>query len=156
MRLFVMYRRGDISATHDASQANPPEAPQFEGVEFDDGTVAIRWLTPYRSVSVWNSLEDMLAVHGHPEYGSELAFVSTKNGVSAGRTEDGNSRLDDRDRLLSASRAESDPLPADPLEPIGALARASINRPLRYCPTCRDTHAEDAPHFANRVRENAV
>lgn len=89
--------------------------------------------------------------------------VSTEEGEPAGHDLSGESHPLDGPGTLSASRAESDP-PPDVLEPIGALARSSITRPLAeqrevtrplvYCPTCRDTHAEDAPHFANRTREN--
>lgn len=75
MKHFTMYRRGDISATHDANQVNPPDQPQFEGVVFDDGKVVVRWLTAVPSTSVWDSLEDMLAIHGHPEYDSELVWT---------------------------------------------------------------------------------
>ena len=74
MRRFSMFRRGDISATHTADTANVPDAIQFEGVVFTDGRVAIRWLTSLRSVSVFDSMDDMLGVHGHPEYGSELVW----------------------------------------------------------------------------------
>ena len=69
-----MFRRGDLSATHDQYQANPADEPQFEGVVFWDGTVVIRWHTEKRSTSVWSSLEDMLSIHGHPEYDSELVW----------------------------------------------------------------------------------
>jgi hypothetical protein len=72
MRSFTMYRRDMSGTTHDASQKNAPDQPQFEGVEFTDGSVAIRWLTAKRSTAVWSSMDDMLAIHGHPEYGSEL------------------------------------------------------------------------------------
>lgn len=34
----------------------------------------VRWLTAKRSTAVWASLDDMLAIHGHPEYGSELVW----------------------------------------------------------------------------------
>jgi hypothetical protein len=78
MRTFTMFRRWDISDTHDENQANPPDQPQFEGVEFTDGRVAIRWLTPKPATSVWDSMEDMLAVHGHPEYGSELIWIEDR------------------------------------------------------------------------------
>ncbi len=74
MRTFTMYRRNVPDATHDANQKNAPDEPQFEGVVFSDGTVAIRWLTAKRSTAVWASLDDMLAIHGHPEYGSELVW----------------------------------------------------------------------------------
>ena len=74
-RYFRMYRLGDLSATHDANQANPPDGAQFEGIEFTDGRVAVRWLTEKRSVSVWDSFDDLMAIHGHPEYGSQLQWM---------------------------------------------------------------------------------
>ena len=76
MRRFTMYRRGDLSATHNESQANQPDVPQFEGVVFSDGTVALRWLTALRSTSVWANLDTAMGVHGHPEerYQSEIVW----------------------------------------------------------------------------------
>lgn len=76
MKRFTMYRRGDISETHNDLQRNAPDVPQYEGVIFTDGTVAIRWLTPLRSTSVWDDMDTMLGVHGHPEdqYASELIY----------------------------------------------------------------------------------
>jgi hypothetical protein len=74
MKRFTVYRKGDISATHDLNQVNPPNEVQFEGVIFSDGKVAVRWLTAKRSVSVWDSIEDLLAIHGHPEYGTVLIY----------------------------------------------------------------------------------
>jgi hypothetical protein len=35
------------------------------GVEFPDGTVALRWATEERSTSVWASIRGMESVHGH-------------------------------------------------------------------------------------------
>lgn len=74
MKAFTMYRRNMASAPHTAEQKNAPDQPQFEGVVFSDGSVAIRWLTAKRSTAVWSSMDDMLAIHGHPEYGSELVW----------------------------------------------------------------------------------
>lgn len=74
-RTFTMYRRGNLSATHDENQANAADDPQFEGVLFSDGRVAIRWLTAKASVSVWDSLDDAMAIHDHPEYESELVWA---------------------------------------------------------------------------------
>ena len=74
MRTFVMYRKNDISATHDTNQVNPPDEIQFEGVVFSDGKCAIRWLTNKRSVAVWDCFDDMMAIHGHPEYGSVIVW----------------------------------------------------------------------------------
>lgn len=74
MRTFTMYRRNVPDATHNSDQKNAPDLPQFQGAVFDDGTVAIRWLTAKRSTAVWDNMQDMLAIHGHPEYGSELVW----------------------------------------------------------------------------------
>ena len=76
MRRFTMFRRGDLSATHNEHQANAPDVPQFEGVVFTDGTVALRWLTAFRSTSVWADLDTAMGVHGHPEerYRSEIVW----------------------------------------------------------------------------------
>lgn len=77
MKRFMCYRRGDLSATHNAGQVNAPDEVQFEGVVFSDGTVAVRWLTQFRSTSVWASLDDLMGVHGHPEprYGTEIVWI---------------------------------------------------------------------------------
>jgi hypothetical protein len=73
MRTFTVYRP-NVPETHTATMKNPPEMPQFQGVVFDDGTVAVRWLTPIGSTSVWKCLEDLLAIHGHPEYGTQIRW----------------------------------------------------------------------------------
>ena len=75
-----MYRR-NAPETHTAYQKNPAHEPQFEGVVFSDGRVAVRWLTAKRSVSVWDSLDDLLAIHGHPEYDSELIWRDDKPAI---------------------------------------------------------------------------
>ncbi len=74
MKTFTMYRDNVPDETHNEFQKNPPSEPQFEGVVWSDGRVAIRWLTAKGSTSVWDSMEDMLAIHGHPEYGSRLVW----------------------------------------------------------------------------------
>ena len=76
MRRFTVYRRGDLSATHNANQVNAPSAPQFEGVVFTDGSCCVRWLTAMRSTSVWANFNDMWAVHGHAEdrYATEIVW----------------------------------------------------------------------------------
>jgi hypothetical protein len=70
---FTVYRQNlSKIGSHNAYQANPDDMPQFEGVIWTDGTVAIRWLTACKATSVWSSIEDMLDVHGHPEYGTVI------------------------------------------------------------------------------------
>jgi hypothetical protein len=36
-----------------------------EGVVFGDGTVALRWLTETSSTAVYDSLQDVVKIHGH-------------------------------------------------------------------------------------------
>ena len=74
-RAFVMYRRHALASHADHA---PAFGPHFEGVVFSDGRVAVRWLTAHRSVAVWDSLGEMLAVHGHAEYGSELVWLDVE------------------------------------------------------------------------------
>jgi hypothetical protein len=75
IRRFTAYRR-NISerGTHTEKQRNADHLPQFEGVIWSDGTVTIRWLTACRSTSIFYSLDEMLDVHGHPEYGTEIVW----------------------------------------------------------------------------------
>jgi hypothetical protein len=72
---FTAFRRS-ISGrdTHTAFQKNADHEPQFEGVIWTDGSVTLRWLTACRSTSVWESVNDMLNIHGHPEYGTEIIW----------------------------------------------------------------------------------
>jgi len=78
MNRFTAYRPGIPVETHNEDQANPPDEPQYEGVVFSDGTCVIRWLTAVGSTSVWNSFNDMLRIHGHPEYGTSFVFHDDK------------------------------------------------------------------------------
>ena len=79
MKRFVMYRKGDLSKTHDENQVNSSDEPQFEGVIFSDGTVVVKWLTKMSSVSIWKNFDDLMAIHGHPEYDSELIWLDKEN-----------------------------------------------------------------------------
>ena len=36
-----------------------------EGVQFSDGTCAIRWVGTRSSTVIWSSVADLLSVHGH-------------------------------------------------------------------------------------------
>jgi len=77
---FSVYRRGDISDTHTASQVNAPEEVQFDGVIFSDGTTVIHWNTAIHSTSVFENFFDLLEIHGHPEpnYATEFVFEGEK------------------------------------------------------------------------------
>lgn len=73
---FVGYRP-DAAALglHQPWQLNEADAPQYQGVIFADGSVAVRWLTARRSTSVWETFADMFDVHGHPEYGTVIRWT---------------------------------------------------------------------------------
>lgn len=72
---FTAFRRNlSERGTHSEVQANPDDQPQYEGVVFGDGTCVLKWLTKANSVSVFASLAQMLSVHGHPEYGTDIIW----------------------------------------------------------------------------------
>jgi hypothetical protein len=60
MKAHFLCRREDVSGTRPVAQA----------VEFDDGTVVVRWIAAMNAVgvastTVFNSVDDLLKVHGH-------------------------------------------------------------------------------------------
>ena len=58
MRLFRLHRIEDetgVSGTGDVA----------EGVQFSDGTCAMRWLTATSSTAIYASIEDLEKIHGH-------------------------------------------------------------------------------------------
>lgn len=58
MKLFYLNRIEDesgISGTGAVAQ----------GVEFDDGTCALRWMTEHRSSAFYESVETLEKIHGH-------------------------------------------------------------------------------------------
>jgi hypothetical protein len=75
MRRFRVYRPAPPESYYEQGTANPPDQVQFEGVVFSDGSCAVRWLTEYRSTSVWQKWEDLERVHGHPEYGTRVEWL---------------------------------------------------------------------------------
>lgn len=75
MRRFEVYRPAPPQEYYEQGVANAPDEVQFEGVVFTDGTVCVRWRTAYRSHSLWGSLEELQAVHGHPEYGTVWKWI---------------------------------------------------------------------------------
>lgn len=75
MRRFKVYRPNPPEHYREGGFANAPDEVQFEGVEFSDGAVAVRWMTECRSTSIWNTLDDLMTVHGHPEYGTDIHWL---------------------------------------------------------------------------------
>lgn len=58
MRLFYLQRIEDESGVSGTGTV-------AEGVVFDDGTCALRWLTKTASTAIYNSLKDLEDIHGH-------------------------------------------------------------------------------------------
>lgn len=74
IRRFTVYRPAVPTDTHNEDQRNAPDQVQYEGVVFTDGTCVLRWRTAVGSFSVWNSFEEAMRIHGHPEYGTKIVF----------------------------------------------------------------------------------
>jgi hypothetical protein len=58
MRPFILYREEDetgISGTGTVA----------EGVQFSDGRVVLRWFGQRSSIVFWESMESVVAIHGH-------------------------------------------------------------------------------------------
>ena len=55
---FYLRRDEDVSGTSGTGVV-------AEGVRFQNGWVALNWLTEYRSIAFYESVEDLEAIHGH-------------------------------------------------------------------------------------------
>ena len=75
MRRFQCFRPNAPAEYREQGAANAPEEVQFEGVVFDDGTVCQHWLTIGRSHVIWQSFDDLMKIHGHPEYGTRIDWL---------------------------------------------------------------------------------
>ncbi len=74
MRTFRGYRPEPPAEYREKGITNSGSVADYEGVIFSDGTVVMRWLTEFRSHSVWPDWPTMYQVHGHPEYGTRIEF----------------------------------------------------------------------------------
>lgn len=59
MRTFNLVRHNDVSGISGTGVV-------AQGVEFNDGTVAMRWIVgEHRSTVLWANIEAVVAIHGH-------------------------------------------------------------------------------------------
>lgn len=58
MRQFYLVRREDVSGVSGTGVV-------AEGCVFTNGKVALAWISQYRSVTVFDSLEEVEQIHGH-------------------------------------------------------------------------------------------
>jgi hypothetical protein len=61
MRRFQLVRDHDVSGVSGTGQV-------AEGVEFTNGKAVLCWLSDKSSVALYESLEDLVAIHGHGGY----------------------------------------------------------------------------------------
>ena len=73
-RTFTGLRPNPPTEYKDKGITNSGMTPDYEGIVFSDGTVVIRWLTQFRSHSVWTDWNSFYQVHGHPEYGTVIEW----------------------------------------------------------------------------------
>lgn len=67
MRRFVLDRHSDATGVSGTGHV-------AEGVQFSDGTVALRWRGPVTSTVVYARIDDVQAIHGHGGQ-TEIAWV---------------------------------------------------------------------------------
>ena len=58
MRGFYLVRDVDVSGVSGTGKI-------AQGVQFDDGTCAMRWLTGTASTAIYSSIDDLVIIHGH-------------------------------------------------------------------------------------------
>ena len=58
MARFVLDRTEDVSGASGTGTV-------AEGVVFSDGTAVLRWMVGLRSTAIYDSIEDLAAIHGH-------------------------------------------------------------------------------------------
>ena len=58
MRTFILYRVTDVSGVSGTGVV-------AEGVEFTDGVCVCRWMTDTATTTVYDSIQDVEAIHGH-------------------------------------------------------------------------------------------
>lgn len=77
--MFKVFRETPPAEYASAGLANSGDRPDFEGVIFDDGTVACRWLTAFASHVVWPNYETLYSVHidPHQNYGTRVEWSET-------------------------------------------------------------------------------
>lgn len=67
MRRFNLIRKEDASGVSGVGNV-------AQGIQFDDGTCAMRWLTATASTAFYDSVNDVVVIHGH-EGRTQVLFV---------------------------------------------------------------------------------
>lgn len=127
MRLFDLYRLVDetgISGTGLVAQ----------GVQFDDGTCALRWTTKHRSTALYDDIATVEAIHGHAGQ-TRIIWRSAMNTFDRGRSD------------CVQDRCENCPFAS-----IGGIAaRECPSAPSYIDPTERDEYLRGYAEAASRI-----
>jgi hypothetical protein len=86
-RRFRYYRTAPPAEYLKTGAAVAPDQPQFEGVQFTDGTVCLHWYTLSGSHAIWPSMAEVMRIHGHPEFGGRIEWLDDEHvysGLAAG------------------------------------------------------------------------
>ncbi len=76
IKVFEGYRPSPPPEYLSKGLTNSGEKPDYEGVVFSTGVVAIKWLTQYNSITIYNSWDDFWNITGHPDYGTRIEWIS--------------------------------------------------------------------------------
>jgi hypothetical protein len=71
VRRFRLVRDEDITGISGAGHV-------VDGVQFIDGFVALRWRRPPNSIGIYNSMDDVTAIHGH-EGATRVEWLDPEN-----------------------------------------------------------------------------
>ena len=76
MKAFRVYRDTPPKSYEATGLSNLSSDPDFEGVIFSDGSVAVRWRTLYASHVIWPDWRTLYMVHiePHQNYGTRVEF----------------------------------------------------------------------------------
>jgi hypothetical protein len=75
-RRFELCRHADVSGISGTGRV-------AEGIQFSSGTCVIEWLSRTPSMGIFDSVEDLLAVHGH-DGATELIWLDEDKAQAAG------------------------------------------------------------------------
>lgn len=78
IKRFYAYRPHITPDTHSDDMMNAPDEIQFEGVVLTTGKVVIQWRTAIESLCVFDSMDQFMKIHGHPEYGTTIHWMDQK------------------------------------------------------------------------------
>ena len=102
MRRFILFRHEDATGVSGTGRV-------VEGVQFSNGRCAYRWTTPRSTTTIADSIDDVVAIHGH-DGRTELHWLDPEEGKLG--QEHAHSEPDYRThRYVSDARDGRDPQP---------------------------------------------